>query len=170
MPVLEQGVSGARYTLVPRVLIFVWRGTKVLLLKGAPDKRLWAGKYNGLGGHVEPGEDLLSAARRELTEEAGLEANLQLCGTVVVDTGRSSGVGLFVFSGEWRGGEPQASAEGRLEWVDASIVPSLPCVEDLPVLLEAVLRRRPNAPPFSARSFYDAEGGLRLVFAADDRE
>ncbi len=168
MPVSEQGVSRARYTLVPRVLIFVRRGTRVLLLKGAPDKRLWAGKYNGLGGHVEPGEDLLSAARRELAEEAGLEADLRLCGTVIVDTGQTPGVGLFVFAGEWTGGEPRPSAEGRLEWVETSAVSSLPCVEDLPVLLDAVLRRGPGDPPFSARSFYDAEGRLRLFFADRD--
>lgn len=147
--------------LIPRVLIFVTRGTRVLLLRGAPDKRLWADRFNGLGGHVEPGEDLLSAARRELLEEAGLEADLRLCGTVVVDTGQIPGIGLFVFTGECLRGEPQASAEGRLEWVEFAAVRSLPCVEDLPVLLDAVRRRKPGDPPFSARSFYDA--GERLV-------
>ncbi|MEZ0395875.1 MAG: NUDIX domain-containing protein [Anaerolineales bacterium] len=165
MPVSDQGVADARYTLVPRVLIFVRRGTSVLLLKGAPDKRLWAGRYNGLGGHVEAGEDLLSAARRELAEEAGLEADLRLCGTVLVDTGQTPGVGLFVFAGEWLRGEPRPSAEGRLEWVEVSAVPSLPSVEDVPALLEAVCRQRPGDPPFSARSFYDADGRLQIVFA-----
>ena len=38
---------------------------EVLLLRGAADKRLWANRYNGLGGHVEAGEDVLSAAKRE---------------------------------------------------------------------------------------------------------
>jgi len=61
----DQGITNDRYTIIPRTAIFLRRGDLVLLLKGAPTKRLWANKYNGLGGHVESGEDLLSAAKRE---------------------------------------------------------------------------------------------------------
>jgi len=55
MPVSEQGLDLSRYMLIPRVLVFVKRGTSVLLIKGAATKRIWANKYNGVGGHVEPG-------------------------------------------------------------------------------------------------------------------
>ena len=41
------------------------------------------GKYNGLGGKVERGEDVAEAMRRELREEANIEATeMQLRGTV----------------------------------------------------------------------------------------
>jgi 8-oxo-dGTP diphosphatase len=158
MPVSEQGVTLDRYMLIPRVLIFITRGNLVLLLKGAPTKRIWANKYNGVGGHLEQGEDSLSAARRELWEETGLPAdsvpNLHLSGTVVVDTEENPGIGMYIFTGECPHGELQASHEGTLEWVPMESIRSLPAVEDVAVLVEQIRKMKPGEPPFSARSYY----------------
>ena len=168
MPIADQGVTRDRYMLIPRVLIFLTRGTSVMLLKGAPTKRLWANRYNGIGGHVEAGEDILSAARRELFEESGLSAELHLCGTVLVDTGQNPGIGIFVFTGECPQGQLAPSPEGPLEWVDLDQVPALPVVEDLPVLLERIRKMRLGDPPFWARSSYDESGRLQLIFTQSD--
>ncbi len=140
--------------LIPRVLVFVKRGPSVLLIKGAATKRIWANKYNGVGGHVEPGEDILSAARRELLEETGLTADLWLCGMVVVDTGENPGIGIYVITGECPEGQLRSSAEGELEWISFLDVPGLQVVEDLPLYLDRIQKMQRGDPPFSARSYY----------------
>ncbi len=162
MPISDQGISSERYMLVPRTAIFVRRGDEYLLIQGAPTKRLWAGKYNGLGGHVERGESALSSARRELEEEAGIRAELWLAGVVIVDVGES-GVLLFVFVGENFQGEIKASKEGVLQWTKKEALAALPVVEDLPLLVERISAMKRGDAPFSARSYYQNET-LTLVF------
>ena len=170
MPVADQGValSQNRYQWVPRVLCFVTSGPEVLLLRGTPAKRLWAGKYNGLGGHVERGESVHAAALREIREEAGLEVcGLRLRGVISVDADPAAGIGLFVFTAEAQGRAVAASAEGTLHWVKPEQLAELDTVEDLPTLLPYLLARPLDAPCFSAHYSYSADQKLVIEFFED---
>lgn len=62
-----------------RVVIWHPDGGKILLQKRAMTKDIFPGRWDmAVGGHVDSGEDLLSAAYREMREELGLEADLPL--------------------------------------------------------------------------------------------
>ena len=154
MNAAEQGAreaGGGRHLVTPRVLVLLTSTNpatgrrEVLLLKGAATKRLWANRYNGLGGHVEAGEDVHAAAVREVWEEAGVAvARLTLCGVVNIDTGfdeqgRRPGVMMFVFVGAAAERSLWASAEGAPEWVDVAALRDLTLVDDLYELLPRAL-------------------------------
>lgn len=156
-----QGVSPTRWAVIPRVLCFLFDGDEVLLLRRAADRAAFPGRYNGLGGHVEPGEDLRTAARREIAEEAGLEVKaLRLAGLITIDPGGSPGVLLAVFTGEAAGRAVQATPEGALEWVPIHQVLERPVVEDFPELWPRVLRFRETGEPFFLAYTYDEDDRL----------
>jgi 8-oxo-dGTP diphosphatase len=162
----DQQASPQRYTIIPRTLVFLTRGETVLLLRAAPHKKLWPDRYNGIGGHIERGEDVWSAARREVIEETGLTPDdLRFCGTIFVDTGAAPGVGVFVFRGESHEGEPVESDEGMLEWVKPADIHRINTVEDLPLLLPRVLAMQGCDPPFFAHYRYDEQDRLIPFFA-----
>jgi 8-oxo-dGTP diphosphatase len=91
------------------------------------------GKYNGLGGKLEPGEDVVSGMRREIREEAGIECDrLVLCGTINWPGFGKHGEDWFGFLfrvEEWHGEPFAANAEGDLEWVEVERVEQLPLWE-----------------------------------------
>jgi 8-oxo-dGTP diphosphatase len=161
MPKSDQGVFPERYQIIPRVLIFMLRKDEILLLKGAPNKRLWANTYNGVGGHIEKGEDILAAAHRELLEETGLcTSNMRLCATVMIDTGEQIGIGMFVFRADYIDGELKPSEEGSLEWVKLDQLLEYKLVEDLPVLIPAILTLEDHDEPLSILYQFDAKEKL----------
>lgn len=149
MKASEQGLASdkkERYRVVPRTLIFLTKDGRreVLLIKGAPSKRLWANRYNGIGGHVEWDEDILQAARRELHEETGLSGvDLNLRGVLNIaaqpDGDAPIGVAVFLFCGEVEDQSIRSGDEGELAWLPVADLSSYPLVDDLYTLIPLLM-------------------------------
>lgn len=160
-----QSPDKSRYKFIPRVLVFLTRRDDILLIKRSDDRRVFPGLYNGLGGHVERGESILAAARREVAEESGLTVkDLWLCASIAIDTGDAdTGIAMWVFRGEAQG-EPTASSEGEILWVPVSKILDLAMVEDMPTLLPKVLALKRGDSPLWARYVYETSGNLSMEF------
>jgi 8-oxo-dGTP diphosphatase len=131
---------------------------------------LWANLYNGIGGHIERGEDALSAAQRELLEETGLAGvNLRLAGVILVDAEPETGIGIYVFRGEIDQPRELSSPEGSLEWVNFDHLDRLPLVEDLPKLLPLVIGSASESRMFYGLYWYTSDGRLQVDFKLEGR-
>jgi 8-oxo-dGTP diphosphatase len=158
--------------VIPRTLCFITHGDEVLLLRGGPHKRLWAGRYNGVGGHIEAGEDVHEAMLREIAEETGLAVHdLRLAGVVHADAG-DPGVGIlfFVFTAQATSKQIGPSPDGTLEWWPIDRMPASDMVEDLAILLPKVLGMGPADPPFFAAYRYDEHDRLVISFGGIQNE
>lgn len=91
------------------------------------------GKYNGLGGKMEPGEDIYHCLVREIREEAGIDClEAVLRGTINWTGFGPNGEDWFgfIFRIERFSGTPRTSnAEGELVWHPVADILDLPMWE-----------------------------------------
>jgi 8-oxo-dGTP diphosphatase len=164
----DQGaeLTTGRWLTVSRTLCFILNGGDVLLMKRSPHKRIFPNRYNGIGGHVERDEDVLTSARREIREESGLDVHdLRLCAVHNIDSGAASGILLFVFVGSTEVREVSASEEGELHWVPIDGVSALPLVDDIRTILPRVLALKPDDQPLFVHVGYNRHDAMALRFA-----
>ena len=140
MSKIDQKIFPNRYHVVPRTLIFILHDEEILLLRGAENKKIWAGFYNGVGGHIERGESVIAAAKRELFEETGIKIdNLKLKTIILIDVEEYLGINLFVFVGVVDDKHIKSGTEGDLEWINLNDIYNYPLVEDLYELIPKIL-------------------------------
>ncbi len=164
---MSASASRPRHVARLATVSFVRSGGHVLLLRHGAGNDRFAGRWNGVGGHVEAGEGVRAAARRELYEEAGLDvADLRLRG-VVHETGLlGHAYVVFFFVGDVVSRALRPAPGVELAWHELARVRELPLVDDLHELLHALLT---NPEPVLAVERYDG-ADRPLAFAFDGEQ
>lgn len=121
-------------------------GKRVLMIhRNAREDDHHLGKYNGLGGKMEPGEDIAACMRREIREEAGIECQeMRLRGTLNWPGFGKHGedwLGFIFVVTRFEGVPLESNHEGTLEWVALEHLHDLPMWEGdrhfLPLVFDA---------------------------------
>ena len=136
-------------------LVFVIDGPRVLLIR--KKRGLGAGKINGPGGKLEPGETPEQCAVRETREEVGLGVSeLVAAGELSFQFADGYSTHVYVYRTEHFSGEPVETEEALPFWVDIERMPYDEMWSDdrywLPMLFAG--------SPFNGRFLFD---GDRLV-------
>lgn len=148
--------------IIPLTLCMVHQGEKILL--GMKKRRFGAGRWNGFGGKLDPGETIEQAAVREMNEEIGITAlDMDKRGILHFEFENDPAVTLevHIFSVTKFSGEPMETEEMRPEWFGVDAIPYETMWSDdkywLPLFLQGkkftgtFLFDKPSTPEYSAK-------------------
>jgi 8-oxo-dGTP diphosphatase len=103
-------------------LLFVIRGKRVLCIR--KKRGLGAGKINGPGGKIDPGESAAQAAVREVQEELGITPiDVQARGAIDFQFVDGYSLRVYLFTAPNYDGEPEETAEAIPIWVSTEAMP-----------------------------------------------
>ena len=126
--------------------------TQVLLIhRNARPEDEHLGKYNGLGGKLDPEESITEGMKREILEEAGIEVErMALRGTISWPGFGKHGEDWFGFIfliDQWNGMPYERNVEGTLSWepVEKLVAMELPVWEGDKYFLPLVFDEDPRA-------------------------
>ena len=119
-----------------------FRDGRLLLVRRANPPQLWTLP----GGRIEIGEAAAEAARRELREETGVEADIAGFAGYLEMMLRESGTlrshfVILAFAARWRAGEARAGTELRdVEWIEPDALSKRETTEGLAEIVDTARR------------------------------
>lgn len=115
-------------------------GNNVLLI--LKERPTWQkGKYNGIGGHVEEGENYNNAMVREFKEECGIETNESDWVYYMKLSGDDWEV-VFFYTTLKNGDDPQSTTDETVSWVSVYNLKIGYCISNLHWLIPMALYHR----------------------------
>jgi len=161
----NHNVIRSKYQLVPRTLVFIRKSDRYLLIHKKKADSFGYKKLNGIGGHIENGEEPFESAAREVKEETGLDAgDLLLAAIIFIDIGTNPGILMFVFSANYISGDLVESDEGHLVWMEKEeIQKHQNVVKDVPYLIDITESHRSGDSPKIIKYLYTENHELRIV-------
>jgi 8-oxo-dGTP diphosphatase len=139
----------------PATLVFVVEDGRILLIR--KKRGLGAGKINGPGGRLDPGETPLAGAIREVQEELRVTPrDLRWCGENRFQFVDGYSIHVHVFTASGCDGEPVETDEAVPLWVGVSEIPWTEMWQDDPLWLPHVLAGR----RISGRFLFDGDAML----------
>ena len=159
---LEEVDAMRKKGLVKTTLCYLERDDKYLMLHRIKEEGdVNAGKWIGVGGHFEEGENARQCAIREVKEETGLTlTKLRYCGYVDFLNSEYPPERMYVFKGLSWHGEMIECDEGVLEWVEKKDVLSLPLWEGDRIFLPLLEK---DGSPFRLTLLYHGDS-LKAAF------
>lgn len=141
------------------------RKKTLMVHRNAREEDQHLGKYNGLGGKLEPNEDVASGMKREIMEEASIEVTeMQLRGTINWTGFGPNGedwLGFIFLITSFKGEPLSKNDEGTLDWHPIINLSNLPMWEGdryfLPLIFDG------DSRPFHGYMPY--EGGKPLSWS-----
>ena len=142
-------------------LLFVVRDAEVLLIR--KKRGIGAGKINGPGGKVDPGETPEQCAVRECQEELHITPQqLEYCGRNLFQFVDGYSIDVHCFRCDRYDGVPTETREALPLWTAIDDIPYEQMWEDDRIWLPKLIRRE----PFVARYIFD--GDKMVDYAIDD--
>lgn len=126
-------------------LCYIEKHEKYLMLhRTKKEKDVNAGKWIGVGGKLEEGENLSQCLVREIKEETGLSAEkYRFRGIVVFHFNEDAPLYMYLYTCHAFSGELQECKEGELKWIEKKDLFQLNLWEGDKIFLPLIQEERP---------------------------